>query len=296
MRESRRILLLAARAPPFSDDRLRRLERCFYKGPAMKFVKWILRSFLRPGRYKQIQLLWQTGQLQAKMNDFESARVSFLQLLDYRDELEAAGLLGLALMCLDGVWLPLERYDEMIEFFSSYIARFPHDAQGYFSRAGAFWYSDRLERAIEDYSRALELTSTLTLARSGRGQVLAEMSKYQQAMDDFDVALPELKKHQDSATPEWAQFYRECEAFLHRGRGVALAGLGLFERAMEEFEESVSMQPANAWVYYSRAKIHEAQGNRDKALNDYQTALAKDNPSLTPIQRQRAQARLRELT
>lgn len=261
----------------------------------MKFLQLISR-WSRPNRCKQAQLLWQQGCTQVLMKNYESAHASFLQLLDYRNELEAAGVLEQALRSLGSVWLTLEQYEDMNRFFSGYISQFPNDPEGYFNRACAAWYSDHLETAFQDYSRALELNAKHTPARSDRGQVLAEMARHEQAMVDFDIALQEFKEAQDSAPPVWNEFYRQCHAFLHRGRGVALAGLGLQKKAMEEFEVSANLHPGNAWVYFSRAKIHDAQGNEEKALNDYQAALTRDDPALTPIQRQRAQARLHELS
>ena len=65
---------------------------------------------------------------------------------------------------------------------------------------------------------------------------------------------------------------------------------------MDEFEASITLSPDNAWVYHNRGQVYELVGNREKAIADYQKALTKKNPALSPNRKAHAQAHIRELS
>jgi Flp pilus assembly protein TadD len=65
---------------------------------------------------------------------------------------------------------------------------------------------------------------------------------------------------------------------------------------MDEFEVSIRLSPENAWVYHNRGQVYELAGNRENARADYQKALTKKNPALSPNRKAHAQARVRELS
>jgi tetratricopeptide (TPR) repeat protein len=229
---------------------------------------------------------------QVELEEYEKACAGCLRALDFRTELQRSGLLEHVLYSLSAIWLLQERYGEVIAFFSQYIERYPDDAAAYTARAGGLWYLGQLKEAVSDYSRALELKPSNIVSLSGRGQVLAEMGNHEKCLEDLDLALRALQT-KAAAEPDWSEWCEESEGFVRRGRGVALAGLGKKEAAIEEFGSSLGLNSENAWGYYSRAQFHDAAGNYDQASSDYQMALMKKGPSLTPIQREHAQERLR---
>jgi tetratricopeptide (TPR) repeat protein len=107
----------------------------------------------------------------------------------------------------------------------------------------------------------------------------------------FGRRLPEHRFHSS-----WKKWHEQIEAFVHNGRGFALAGLGESGPAMDEFELSIRLSPENAWVYHNRAQVHDRAGGREKACEDYQKALRMKNPALSPNRKAPAQARVRELS
>jgi tetratricopeptide (TPR) repeat protein len=268
----------------------------------MNIWRWMSTKLGRYERYQAIGPLLQEGYSYLKVEDYDKARLPFMRLLESRDDLKALSrkadlkdldLLDYVLTSVDATWLMTERYDEAVTFFSKYINRYPGDAAAYCARAGNLWYLGQLEKAVEDYSRALELEPDDIVARSGRGQVLAEMGSVENALDDLDFALRSLRTRPAS---RWDEFYKHIEAFVHRGRGVALAGLGKSEPAMDEFNLSIKLSPENAWVYYSRAAAYLLLDSHKNASVDYELALLKKQPPLTPMQRERAKAQLRQLS
>jgi tetratricopeptide (TPR) repeat protein len=264
----------------------------------MKFLRWF-RALASPQDKKAEMLtdvygLLQKAQVHLQLEQYDLARALLLRAIDHRDRLQDAVAISYILSALDATWLFTERYEDAIRFFSEYIGRYPQDSAAYAGRAAAFWYVGRLQEAIGDYSRALELTATDIPTLSGRGQVLAELGENARAMNDLNLALQNLKT---ASVPnsDSARWYAEVEAFVRNGRGFALAGLGESVQAMEELGASIRLSPENAWVYYNRAQIHDRAADHEKATADYQKALTMKNPRLNPIKKNHAQARLREL-
>ena len=265
----------------------------------MKFLRWIAARLSPQGREAEsrdgVYQLLQEAHAHMRLEEYDKARASLLRAIGFRDSINEAHTISYILMSLGSTWVLTEQYEDGMAFFSEYISRYPEDSAAYCGRAEALWYTGRLQEAIRDYSRALELKPSDILSLSGRGQVLAEVGENGRAVEDLNLALLALKtvSKPDSS---WDKWYEQIEAFVHNGRALALAGLGESGPAMDEFEVSMRLSPENAWVYYNRAQVYDRAGNREKASEDYQKALTKKNPALTPNRKAHAQARVRELS
>jgi tetratricopeptide (TPR) repeat protein len=262
----------------------------------MKLWRWISTRFsgLGNGRgparsHEQIVTLVRESYTQLRAEEYDKARATLQQVLQRRDALAALGLLEYVLLALTATFVAKEDYAAAIAFFSEYVEHNPSDAAAYCCRGDVFWYSGELERALDDYSCALARDPQSLFALSGKGQVLAEAGRSLEAMTVLDLVLGSL----EAPDPRWRSYSKSIEAFTRRGRGIAAAGLGETERAMAEFDSSIALCPENAWVYYSRAQVYERLGDSRNASADYLVALGKKVPALTRIQRETAQARMR---
>ena len=265
----------------------------------MKFLRWTgAKSSPSAGEAEftgDVYRLIQVSHALLTSEEYEKARALLLQAIGSRDRLQDPAVINYILGALESTWLFTERYEDGIEFFSQYISAYPEDSVAYQARASTLWYAGRLQESIRDYSRALELKPSDILSLSGRGQVLAELGENVRAMEDLNLALQTLKTV-SKPDSNWAEWFKQAEAFVRNGRGFALAGLGEREPAMDEFEQSLNLNPENAWVYHNRAQVYERAGNKEKATADYQKALVAQKPALTPIRKKHAQERLRELS
>jgi len=269
----------------------------------MSVLQWIRARLSQPNKKGELVYLVQEGQAQLTLEQYEKARTAFFRVRELvlesgsRDKPEASVFLQYVLRMLETTWLMTEQLDEQITFFSEHINRYATDPAAYCGRASALWYSGQLQKAIDDYSRAIDLMPANVLALSSRGQIRAELGDHEGALKDLEQALQALKttphdSRSDATDREW---WKQIEAFVHRGNADALAGIGKSTEARDELSLSMSLCPENAWAYYSRAQLFEATGDHKKAIEDYQTALTKRGPALNLIRRQSAQARLRDL-
>jgi tetratricopeptide (TPR) repeat protein/putative methionine-R-sulfoxide reductase with GAF domain len=191
---------------------------------------------------------------------------------------------------LGGLAFNKESFEEAINLYSRAIAAEPKRALLYYSRASSYWYAQLYSEAIADYTTALNLDSALeSNVRASRGQVFAEMGRFQEAIRDLDLAILFTEKENRLV----------FSAYARRARAVAYAALGSIEDAFKEFDISRRLAPENAWLYYSVAKVLETGGRINEALEWYLIALGKTGPKLTPlnlVDAQRSVTRLLALT
>jgi tetratricopeptide (TPR) repeat protein len=265
----------------------------------MKFPKLLTKKLSRPATEADstsiVYPLIHEAHNHLLSEQYDKARIPLLRAVEFRDRLRDAAAIDYVLASLDATWLFTERYQEAIAFFSDYISRYPYDSAAYGGRAAALWYLGRLQEAVRDYSHALDLKSDDILSLSGRGQVLAELGENGRAIQDLNLALQTVTTV-SAPNSSWAEWYQEAEAFIRNGKGFALAGWGDTANAMNEFETSIGLSPENAWVYHNRAKVHDRAGSSESAIADYEKSLAKKGPALSPLRKEHAQTRLRDLS
>jgi tetratricopeptide (TPR) repeat protein len=275
---------------------VRRVSRIY--NPIVKFLTRMLQK-VSPGSsvvsslYRMHELC-QAGHSDIVAERCDQAQVHLVEALGLRQEVHEPVTIDYALLSLGSTYMFTDRYQEGIVFFSEYIARYPTDTGAYRERAGLFWYSGELERAVADYSIALKGNPKDIVSLSSRGQVLAELGRHKEALENLDIALCELESAV-AQNSSWSGWYRQIEPFVRNGRAVALAGLGRTADGMAEFERSISMNAENAWVYHNRATIRESLGELDLAISDYQAALQKKQPSLSLFRTGQVRKRLDEL-
>ena len=202
------------------------------------------------------------------------------------------GLVEYALELLNYLWLTNEADQKGIQFFSEFLENHPDDATAFHCRGIHLWYSGCPEEAIADYNRSLDLRPDNTFGLMGRGQILVELGRGQDAIRDLEKVLQLINTFPNARDKYWAP----TQAHTRNGLGAALAAIGEFGRAFDEFALSVDLQPNNAWVYFNRAQAHEKKRDYFKAFSDYEKALATSEPKLPAYKRKFAESRVQELS
>ena len=104
-----------------------------------------------------------------------------------------------------------------------------------------------------------------------RGQILMSEKKYEEAIRTFNQVL--------DYDPEYIEAYRMrgISAFLIYEQNPRMQGSKLYT-ALNNFNHAINRNSTNPDDYYFRGMTFERQGNKDKAITDYRTAL-KMNPN-----------------
>jgi tetratricopeptide (TPR) repeat protein len=237
----------------------------------------------------------QEAQANLQLQRYDEARVPLLRAIESRNLITDPAIVRYLLSSLTSTWQFSENFEEAIAFFSTYLSRYPGDSEAYEGRGIACWYAGRSEDAVQDFTRVLQLRPNEISILSSRGQVFAELGENERALADLNSAL-QILKGVATPDPDFAVWCVEAEAFTRNGKAFALAGSGDTAAALQEFDHSIRLRPENAWVYHNRGQIYDRAGMSNEASKDYGIALRKTKPSLTPLRKKHAQARIAALS
>lgn len=167
-----------------------------------------------------------------------------------------------------------EDYVKAIECFRQALELDSFSLRAYDGLARAYWGIGNLAEARVNFDREIELDPGSFFLYGYRGQVLAEMEEYKDAIKDLSRSI-EMGK----------SFGRDAKlniAYARSGLGLAYGKLGDYKRADQEFKDSISDAPNNAGVYYNMALINIDRNQVDQAITDFIESLNKYNPPLIP--------------
>ena len=136
-----------------------------------------------------------------------------------------------------------EEFDEAVSRATEAIELDEDCLPAYAIRAGAYWYSEQLVEAIDDFTQLIERNDEDDFhAHAGRGQVYAELGEFDLALADLDHAIALGNRQTGGRGPT-----KTGLAYAYNGRALALAGLGRLDEAMRDFDRSQQDAPNNAW-------------------------------------------------
>ena len=151
--------------------------------------------------------------------------------------------------------------DDAIRYYSNVIELNPTGSHftfiAYSSRGYTYGSQGKPDKAIEDYTRAIELEPNSALAYSNRGAAYQKQGNLEQAIEDCTSAI-ELKPNNDQA---------------YKNRGGAYYEQGNLEQAIEDFTSAMELKPDSALAYYNRGVAYHKQGNLEQAIEDYTSAI-----------------------
>jgi tetratricopeptide (TPR) repeat protein len=149
-----------------------------------------------------------------------------------------------------GVW------KNSLSLWTYVIAREPDVSLAYNNRGLTYDELGRLDLAIEDFDRAIELDPSDHKAYTNRGMLYGKMGRFDKAIADFEQAIV--------LEPSHAEAYNNL--------GIAYAKVGLVDKALEQFNKTILIDPDQAMAYYNRGLLYLRTGDKERASVDYQKA------------------------
>ncbi len=120
------------------------------------------------------------------------------------------------------------------------------------------------ERAVQHYTKALELKPDLPEGYNNRGNAYREKGDINEAIEDYNNAIK----------------YEENDALSYNNRGNAYFDRGDLDEANEDYNKAIELNPDFALAYYNRGNASIMAGETLKAIDDYNKAIELD-PVLT---------------
>jgi tetratricopeptide (TPR) repeat protein len=134
-------------------------------------------------------------------------------------------------------------------------------ARIFVSRGMAFLNLNDQDRAIDDFSNALELDDKNQEAALSRGNVYLNRKQYARAQDDFSMVI----KLNPRSTAAYA------------GRSRAFQEAGDHDRAIADLTKLLELEPNNVGALYSMGMSYKAKHQDEKALETFDRALKIDS-------------------
>jgi len=144
----------------------------------------------------------------------------------------------------------------------------------YYNRGNAWSNKGKYNRAIADYTKAIEIDPEYADAYHNRA--LAWKSKgrwyYKKAVADYKKATNEYRKDSIATITRVIEIDpKNAEAYFHRGN--VWYDKGDYNNAIADYTQAIEIDPQYAKAYNKRGLAWKKQGNYDKAIADYTQAI-----------------------
>ncbi len=156
------------------------------------------------------------------------------------------------------------------------------------SRGNALLALGKSAAAIEDYSRAIQISPDLQAAYANRGAAFLKLAERERAAEDFvraiqfdrltqvnQAALDVAQGRDEAARAVYDRLIRSHpeDQTAYVNRGVSWAAVGDYRRAVDDFSRALRLQPMDAIAYYDRGLSLAALDKLQRAIEDYTAAL-----------------------
>lgn len=184
-------------------------------------------------------------------------------------------------------------HDEAIDFLTREIQTDPSPDNYY--RRGVTWRArGELDKAMADFTAAIQKDSDYGYAFSGRGSIWHFKGRYDKAISDFNEAIRRdpadaisfvrrgmawaQKRDYETAIADYNEAIRLDQKFAlaFNNRGFAWNKLQENEKAIEDYTEAIRLDPTYATAYRNRANRWNDEQEYDKAERDFNEAVRLD--------------------
>jgi tetratricopeptide (TPR) repeat protein len=157
-------------------------------------------------------------------------------------------------------YISRNEHAKAVKEWTKWITVAPQSAWGYWNRGSEFAKIDRLDEALEDLSRAVELETDpylLGLMLRGRASVYRAKGADDRATADYMEPI--------RLSPKYAYSYVDL--------GIFLDDRGQHEVAIKAYNHALELNPNYAFGYECRGIAYQRLGNAGKALEDFNKAV-----------------------
>ena len=140
-----------------------------------------------------------------------------------------------------------------LQMANTMVADYPDQSLAYVGRGTMLDRADKIDEALADYTRAIELDPERADAYSNRAQIYDVQGNHEQAIEDFTHAI--------ANDPNDENYYLL--------QGQIYMNLGELDAAIDDFTKAIGLSPQNAELYFVRAAAYTYQDEVDKANADY---------------------------
>ena len=267
--------------PPSDDLELAvRLQRSHQTDSAIQVLKRVTDADEKSDRRHAWRLL---ATIAYEGGDYDGAEVAFDMALRDAVGMRRGGKLTVAIDRYARRLTEEEDYDRALAIVAKGIS-VAFESLWLWRRYGCIkWYAGELVDAYAALTMALDLGYSASRVFHARGQVLAELDRYEEAIEQLTEAL---------RVPRSA--VSRAEAISARAFAIGMSGD--LEEALDEFREAAQVIPFSSWLHYWRGLCCYHHGRPTEAAMNLALALGPETASLNRPKRERALGLLKELS
>lgn len=185
---------------------------------------------------------------------------------DYTKAIEIDSSCTKAYIKRSTVYRQLGEKDKAFADLSQLIKISPDYMEAYYDRG--YLYKNHFrdsEKALLDFSKAIELDSNNKNCYLARGHTYYHLGECEKALIDYNRMIE----------------IDPTNAYSYRFRGDVFRGSGEYDKAIADYNRSLEIDPKNFIAYNNRGLTYLILAKYDKALNDFKKAISKQ-PSNFP--------------
>jgi tetratricopeptide (TPR) repeat protein len=148
-------------------------------------------------------------------------------------------------------------YEKAIEYYTKAIELNPEYLAAYINRGTVYHDIKEYKTAIKDYDKAVEINPESAEVYSNRGYSYIRIKEYEKALRDLDRAIQLKPNHMPA----------------YNNRGLAYAGLKVNEKAIKNYNKAIELNPEYSTAYFNRGQAYAYIKEYDTAINDYNKAI-----------------------
>ena len=152
------------------------------------------------------------------------------------------------------------QYEKAIEAYTRAIELDSGNAVAYYDRGIAHKGLGQHKKALEDYSKAIELDPKYAHAYNNRSIIYKDLGQNKKAIEDCSKAI--------ELDPNYT--------YAYNNRGIVYKDLGQNKKAIEDYSKAIELDPNYAYAYNNRSIAYNNLKQHKKALEDCSKAIELD--------------------
>lgn len=175
-------------------------------------------------------------------------------------------------------YLGKKEFDRALANFDGATAVDSSNPSGYFYRSNIYFIKGEADKQLRDLKEAERLASIAPQHRGARSSSLPydypevyRRMEYEYDQGDYDRAI-EFADELVAMELDWPH-----ASPVLMDRGNAFRAKGNFDKALVDYDQAIAFNPKNTGAHVDRALVWEKKGRRDQALRDYAEAIRLDS-------------------